>query len=255
MHDLQRAELFITRLDQTLSERTVTWPGGIAYLHTGLPKIWDLNYMLLEDGTLDAATIARHADEIMGDAGCEHRRVCTHDPEVGARLEPGFTALGWETDVHVIMGHSREPDRIVDTSAVKEVGDLAWPSREAQMRTYPWADDASVSQLRTVYSMTVEAANAKDFAILDGGKAVSFALLFSDGTTGWVEDVATLESHRRKGLSRAVVTKALEESRARHDFTFLIADDRDWPKHFYSELGFDILGRHYYFLKQPPEPP
>ena len=82
---------------------------------------------------------------------------------------------------------------------------------------------------------------------------ISFALLFSDGTTGWVEDVATLEPYRRQGLSRAVVTKALEESRARHDFTFLIADDRDWPKHFYSQLGFDILGRHYYFLKQPPE--
>lgn len=250
---LQRAELFITRLDQALSERTVTWPGGIAYLHADLPKIWDLNYMLLCDGTLDASTIARHANEVMGEAGCEHRRVCVRDPEVGARLEPGFAALGWETDVHVIMRHSRESDRMVDTSAVEEVGDLAWPSREAQMRSYPWADDATLDQLRTVYSMTVEAANAKDFAILDEGKAVSFALLFSDGPTGWVEDVATLEPYRRRGLARAVVTKAVEDSTARHDFTFLIADDRDWPKHFYSQLGFDILGRHYYFLKQPPE--
>jgi GNAT superfamily N-acetyltransferase len=253
VHELERAERFITRLDQTLSERTVPWAGGTAYLHTGLPRVWDLNYMVSEDPTLSAEAIARAADEVMGEAGCKHRRVCVRDAEVGARLESDFTALGWTTDVHVIMGHAREPDHVVDITSVEEVGGATWPSREEQLRSYPWADEATLDQLHTLYSMTVEAANARDFAVLDGGKPVSFALLFTDGATGWIEDVATLEPYRRRGLSRAVMTKALEESRALHDFTFLIADDRDWPKHFYSQLGFDILGRHYYFLKQPPE--
>ena len=252
MDALQRAERFVARLDESLTERIVRWAGGMALLHPGLPKIWDLNYMLLEDVTMNAHQIARYADDVMGTAGCEHRRVCVRDPKAGARLERGFSALGWSTDVHVIMGHTGEPDVLVDTSRVEEVGDATWPSREEQLRSYPWADDDTIAQLRTLYSLTAEAVGARDFAIVEDGKPVSYALLFSDGDTGMIEDVATLEAYRGRGLSRTVVTRALEESRALHDFTFLIADDRDWPKHFYSKLGFEPLGRHYYFLKQPP---
>jgi GNAT superfamily N-acetyltransferase len=103
-----------------------------------------------------------------------------------------------------------------------------------------------------LYDLQTEAADARDFAVVEDGKPVSFALLFSDGVTGMIEDVATLDAYRKRGLSRAVVTKALEVSRREHDFTFLIADDRDWPKEFYSKLGFDVLGRHFFFLRTPP---
>jgi GNAT superfamily N-acetyltransferase len=249
---LDRAERFVAHLDESRAERVVDWPGGTACLHPGLPKIWDMNYMSLDDVTMNAQQIARYADDVMGSAGCEHRRVCVRDAKAGSRLERGFSELGWSTDVHVIMGHTAEPDVLVDTSRVEEVGDATWPSREEQLRSYPWADDDAIAQLRTLYALTTEAANARDFAIVEDGRAVSYALLYSDGSTGMIEDVATLEAYRGRGLSRAVVTRALEESRALYDFTFLIADDRDWPKHFYSKLGFEPLGRHYYFLKQPP---
>ena len=252
MDVLHRAERFVSRLDESLAEQVVAWPGGVAYLHPGLSKVWDLNYMSLYDVTMSAQQIARYADDVMGSAGCEHRRVCIRNAAVGARLEPGFSELGWGTDVHVIMGHAREPDVLVDTSRVEEVGAATWPSREEQLRSYPWADDESLAQLHTLYALTTKIANARDFAIVEDGKPVSYALLFSDGATGMIEDVATLEAYRGRGLSRAVVTRALDSSRALHDFTFLIADDRDWPKRFYSKLGFEPLGRHYYFLKQPP---
>lgn len=250
---LQRAEDFLARLDERVSERTFPWRGGIAHLHPGLPKVWDLNLLMLEDGSLDAAEIAREADAVMGGAGCVHRRVCVRDAELGARLEPEFAELGWETDVHVLMGHAREPDRLVDTSSVAEVGDVTWPSRSERLASYPWSDDETIRQLRVLYDLQTEAANASDFAIVEDGRAVSFALLFSDGATGMIEDVATLDEYQKRGLSRAVVTKVLEVSRAAHDFTFMVADDRDWPKHFYSKLGFEALGRHYYFLKSPPQ--
>lgn len=248
---LHRAEAFVARLDESTSERTFPWGGGIAHLHQGLPRVWDLNFLVLEDDALDAAQIAREADEVMGSVGCLHRRVAVRDPDLGARLEPGFAELGWETDVHVVMGHSRDPDREVDTSRVRELGDRTWPSRRKQLASYPWSDDETLEQLRALYDLTTRVANARDLAIVEDGEPVSFAMLFSDGATGMIEDVATLEAYRGRGLSRAVMTKALHMSRAAHDFTFLIADDRDWPKHFYSKLGFDVLGRHYFFLKAP----
>ena len=251
--ELHRIEAFLTDFHERMSERVVEWRAGTAYLHDGLPKVWDLNLMRLEERGLSAHEIAVEADEVMGGTGCEHRRVWVADAEWGAELEPGFKELGWETDVHLAMGHHREPDRIVDTFEVEDVGAGTWSAREEQLRSYPWVDDEeTLVQMRGLYDLMTEVGNARDFAIMRNGKAISFALLFSDGSTGQIEDVATLEEFRNLGLSRQVVTRALEESRARHDYTFLIADDRDWPKDFYSKLGFDEVGRHYYFLKTPP---
>lgn len=252
MHELQRAERFLARLDESLSERVVPWRGGVAYLHPGLPKVWDLNLLRLDDPDLTAPEIAAEADEVMGSVGCVHRRVCVRDSAIGAQLAAGFNELGWDTDVHLIMGHARDPDRRVETSSVEEVGGKTWPSREAQLRSYPWADDEEVvRQMRVLYDLMTEVCNARDFAVMEEGRAVSFALLFSDGGVGQIEDVATLPGYRERGLSRQVMTRALDESRALNDFTFLVADDRDWPKRFYSKLGFEPLGRHYYFLKTP----
>ena len=169
---------------------------------------------------------------------------------LGEALTPGFLELGWEVDVHVAMVHRREPDRASDTSRVQETGAAAWPGREKQLRSYPWCDDDDlVPQMRALYELLLEAGDGKDFAIVEDGLAVSFALLFSRGEVGQIEDVATLTEHRGRGLSRMVVYKALEQSLAQHDLTFLIADANDWPKDFYEKLGFDAVGLYYYFLK------
>lgn len=249
----RRIEGFLSRLNHRVTERVVDWRGGLAYVNETLSKIWDVNVLELHDLTFSAGQIAEHADEIYGPVGCAHRRVRVLDEKAGAELEPAFAALGWETDVHLVMSHRRTPNRVVDTSSVEELGPATWPGREEQMRSYPFStDDETIRQMRAFYDLIVEAASGRDFGILEDGKAISFALLYSDGSVGQIEDVATLEPYRNRGHSWRVVMKALEESRARHDLTFLIADDRDWPKKFYSKLGFDAVTRHYYFLKTPP---
>ena len=254
--ELGRAERFSQSLQERISERIVEWRGGIAYLHSGLPKVWDLNLLRLEEPGLDPEEIALEADRVLGDSGCEHRRVWVPDPDEGAALEKAFIELGWEADVHVIMAHRREPDLIVNTSLVFDAGDETWPAREEQLRGYAWADDDEViAQMKEFHDRLLEVGNGRDYGIVEDDRVVSFALLFSDGTTGQIEDVATLEEYRNRGLSRQVVTKALEVSRAEHDFTFLIADARDWPQEFYSKLGFDEVGHHYYFLKTPARNP
>ena len=253
MSDLERAQKFLVALQERISRSVVPWRGGTAYLHPGLPKVWDVNFLFLTADDLSAAEIAAEADRIMAPAGCEHRRVGTFDAERGARLAEEFEALGWETDVHVVMGHRREPDKTVDTSMVQELGDRTWASRLEQTHSYAGYDSEVDPQMRALYDLTGEVVDKKDFGIVADGKVVSFALLFSDGRTGQIEDVATLDGYRGRGYSRAVVQHALEESLARNYFTFLIADDRDWPKQFYTKLGFDEIGHHYYFLRKPSQ--
>ncbi len=58
----------------------------------------------------------------------------------------------------------------------------------------------------------------------------------------------TLEPFRGRGLSRAVVSAALEAA-APHDFVFLVADADDWPQDFYRRLGFDQVGIESRFLR------
>jgi len=45
--------------------------------------------------------------------------------------------------------------------------------------------------------------------------------------------------------------RALRESLARHDFTFLVADANDWPKDVYRTLGFGSVGSIWDFLLLP----
>ena len=77
---------------------------------------------------------------------------------------------------------------------------------------------------------------------------MSAADVYSDGRTAQIEDVATLVQYRGHGYASAVVMRALEEARQDHDFVFLTADSRDWPKELYRRLGFDSLGEKFSYL-------
>ena len=204
---------------------------------------------------VSAAELADEAEKVMGPLGYTHRRIWIPDEELGAALAPGFTELGWETDVHVVMVHRRDPDRPSDTSQVEEIGAEVWKGREKQLRSYPWCDDDNlVKEMRVFYALLMDAGNGTDLAIVSDGLPVSFGLLFSRGDIGQIEDVATLEDYRGRGLSRAVVYEALQRSLEKHRLTFLIADASDWPRDFYEKLGFDAVGLYYYFLKTPTTP-
>jgi GNAT superfamily N-acetyltransferase len=251
--DLRRAGAFIEDLQRELCPYVGSWRWGIEFAHPSLSRVWDLNLLYLNDPPPDvtATAVADDAEHIMSARGCEHRRVWIPDEIVGAKLAPGFQQLGWDVDVHVVMSYRHQPDQGVDTSMVQEVGRTIWPSREKQLRSYPWTnDDNIVAQMKGLYDLVMDTGIARDFAVTENDEAVSFAYLFSRGGIGQIEDVATLEAHRGRGLSRAVVYRVLQESLAAgNDLTFLVADALDWPKNFYSKLGFEPVGNHYFFLK------
>jgi predicted GNAT family acetyltransferase len=78
--------------------------------------------------------------------------------------------------------------------------------------------------------------------LLVDGAVVSSCRLFSDGATAQIEDVSTLPEFRKRGYSRAVVSKAIGAALESHDLVFLLAADDDWPRRWYERLGFEDAG-------------
>ena len=58
---------------------------------------------------------------------------------------------------------------------------------------------------------------------------------------------------RQAATASAVVLRAVEEAvtASGHTFVFLIADDEDWPKELYAQLGFEPIGHTWSFLRTP----
>jgi ribosomal protein S18 acetylase RimI-like enzyme len=152
------------------------------------------------------------------------------------------------------MVHRGLPDRAEETDDVVEAPEEeVWPARAEFLKTYEWCrDQETVDQMHEAYRIWMRVGNGRDFTISQDGSVVSFALLWSRGSTAQIEDVATLPEYRNRGLSRRVVTRAVAAARnSGHDLVFLIADEGDWPKELYTKLGFDVLTTYFYYLKTP----
>jgi predicted GNAT family acetyltransferase len=255
--ELERAAAFEDALLESAAERIERVPLGSAVFTDSLPVVWSLNLLRVEETGASAEEIAAEAERLQGGAGLEHRRVAIQNENAGRDLEAGFNALGWKPDVFLFMIPRREPNRSVDTRDVVEVEREALrPIREAILEEWLGGlDEEIMRQIAESDRRFAEAGNARHFAVVVDGQAVSSTDLFSDGRTAQIEDVGTLPDHRGVGYASAVVMTALEEARAMgHEFVFLVADARDWPKEMYRRLGFDGVGEKYAFLLSEQAP-
>ena len=250
--DLERAAAFEEALWDACAERIVPSSLGTAVFNDTLHRVWSLNVLRVEKADASAEEMAAEAERLQGEAGLLHRRVFVADSETGRELEESFTALGWKTDAFVFMVPARAANREVDLSAVAEVEREALTALEKAIirETLPAVDEETVHQIQEANRRVAEAGRARHFAVVVDGAVVSSSDLYSDGSTAQIEDVGTLAEYRGHGYASAVVMRALAEARATgHDFVFLVADARDWPKELYRRLGFDAAGEKYAYLR------
>jgi ribosomal protein S18 acetylase RimI-like enzyme len=254
MSETERIVAFMRKLDGPAAERTLPFRFGTAYLYTSLPRVWSRNYLIADTDLGEASTdlLAAEADRILAEAGLHHRKVEVYDEAAGARLEPGFRSLGWDAQCDLIMVARREPDRPADLSLADEVGigELE-PVLAEGIRGEPYGtDEETVRQLVANKRVVMSSRDTRFFAARVDGAIASYCDLYSDGSTGQIEAVMTLEQFRNRGLARATVSRALNASReAGNELTFLLADRDDWPKELYRKLGFDEIGRVYEFIR------
>jgi RimJ/RimL family protein N-acetyltransferase len=240
---------FRRRLQEAVAERVEPFAHGAGLFCDSIPIVYDANFLRVDA----IATAEEHEAE--ADALMErfwHRRVITDTSD--AALAAGFDGLGWTQTTHVVMSHVREPDRAVDTAAVREVSfeELVEPHIRVTLSEPHGTLELAESLLAAKRRVTA-AVPTRFFAAYVEGEVAAYCELRSDGRTAQIEDVNTLPAYRGRGLGRAVVQRALDEARAASDVVFIEALADDWPRELYARLGFDVIAERHLFLR-PPHP-
>jgi len=149
------------------------------------------------------------------------------------------------------MAQRRPPDREPDPEVeVLGVDDTDWANgRRAMIATEPFGhDDELGAQLVELDRRLARSMEVRHYAAVIDGEIASYAGLYLEGDVAQIEDVATLERFRGRGLARAVVLQAaVEARRAGAELVFLVADEADWPRDLYGRLGFDPIGTEHVF--------
>ncbi len=247
--ELQRRveELTIWTLRSLSDEVERIGPGWVVRTRS-LPHVWTLNQVRIT-GTADAAEVAVLADTLQSDL--PYRHVVVVDEATGERIGSAIVADGWKSDREVLMALAERPDRESDTDRVVELNTDEmltllgrWTSEE-----HPEITSGDFDQLAEYDRREGRLWNERCFGVRDsaGAPAAMTKLRFSR-STAWVEDVYTVPEERNRGHARALVTHATKLARsAGSDFTFIIADDNDWPKQLYAAIGFRPIGWQWTF--------
>jgi RimJ/RimL family protein N-acetyltransferase len=246
---IDRIHAFRAALQNAASEQRVPARHGDGLFSPSVREVYDMNYVRAEHPAPAAALIA-DAEQLMGDYF--HKRVIVERSD--ARSATDFRAHGWTVVPHLIMARTREPDRRVDTSMVREVRfeELTAARREVTVGE-PWGDDEISSLLDDAKQLIMRAVPTRFFAAFADGEVAAYCEVRSDGVVAQIEDVNTLERFRRRGLGRAVVQHAIDEAQATSEIVYLEALADDWPRELYARLGFDVVGeRHFNTLFPNP---
>jgi RimJ/RimL family protein N-acetyltransferase/predicted GNAT family acetyltransferase len=245
---LARISTFRRRLQRAAADRTLETENGTAIVSDSVPDVYDANYLSVEAATVGAGELAAEAAAAL--EASHHVRVIVEDGAAG--LAGDFAALGFDRATHLVLEHTAEPDRRVDTSTVREVcpDDLMPLRAEATLRE-PWGDADIARQLNEAKRLVTAAVPTRFFAaVVDQAIAGWCELRRHDGVAQ-IEDVEVLQEHRGRGLGRAIVQYALDEGLEDGDLVFLEALADDWPRELYAKLGFTAVGRRDVYTRLP----
>ncbi len=218
-------------------------PQGWLARSQSLPRVWVLNYVFVTRPIQFAEAlelVEEHQSEL------PYRQLVVEHAASGERLEAEFRAEGWKVERDVTMALMRRPDKAADVSAVIEAGE---DEALELMKRWSGADDQLTSeedhlQVLEACRLTWRARGGRHLGVVsEGGTPTGMTTLYSDGAVAQVEDVYIVPEHRGRGHGRALVTKAVSLAQeAGHELTFIVADDKGWPKQLYHRIGFGPLG-------------
>ena len=178
IHDFRR------RLQRDAADRTVDTPNGTAIITDSVPDVYDANYLSVESPLVGAGDLAAEAETVL--EASHHCRVIIEDGAPG--VADDFAQLGFDRVTHLVLAHTAEPDKRIDTSAIREVGlDELISERIAATLREPWGDADIAAQLNDAKRLVAAAVPTRFFAaIVDGSVA------------GWCELGAPTASPRSK---------------------------------------------------------
>ena len=229
-------------------------PRGVLLSDPAHPLVWDVNTLWIDDAAdVSAAELIAEARRLQGPLGLTHRSVVVVDEIDWRRLAPAFDEAAWMQQVNVVMAH----DGRAVPSPVHAVTEPARIPLEAAAAAYvasePWGADPEAAREVLEHVVRVPPGRSERwFAVERDGAVVAYARLWWAGGVAQIDDVVVLPPWRRQGLGRAVVAAATRRALAlRSELLFIVADDDDWPKDLYRQLGYRPVGRLALFRQVP----
>lgn len=234
---------FMRRTAELAADDVRALEAGCVVRTPSLPMVWSLSHLRLSGPTTYTEALEL-AEEHLGDL--PYCQLAIEHEASAELLEGPLRARGFKPDRELLMALARPADREADPSGVVEVQE---DEVSELMRRWVADDDTmtaeALDQVVAATSREGRVRTARNLAIRDaGGELVAMAKLYSDGITAQVEDVYTVPAWRNRGCARRLMTRAIALAReSGHELVFIVADDDGWPKHLYSRLGFDPIGR------------
>ena len=253
---------FELELDRATCDEVRTTDWGTIFLTPSLPEVWDASWIALERPGLAVDEALALADEAL--AGFAHRTIVPLGEADGRRLATELGRLpGWKAERVLYMTWA--PDQLRRSSFSGGMpGKGRTPDASARARETTLAEILPLRRQINRELLPPEVADpdrvAEELIELDrryaavagdrwfvapaaGEPAAACKLLAGDGIRQ-VEDVATLEAQRGRGLAQAIVGAAIDAARAEApELIYLTADAEDWPRQMYGKLGFRAIGQ------------
>ena len=245
---MNRISDFRRWLQRAAADRTIELPTGTAIITDSTPDVYDANYLSVESAVAGAGDLAADAEASL--EASHHCRVIVEDGAPG--LAEDFARLGFDRVTHLVLAHTREPDRRVDTSSIREarLDELLSLRTEATLRE-PWGDADIAAQLNEAKRRVAAAVPTTFFAAIADGEIAGWCELRRRDGIAQIEDVEVLEVFRGRGLGRAIVQHALDEGLRSGDVVYLEALADDWPRELYARLGFSVVGKRDVYTRLP----
>ncbi|HZQ83079.1 MAG TPA: GNAT family N-acetyltransferase [Gaiellaceae bacterium] len=244
----ERIRDFRLGLQERVATRNLATPHGVVRLADTIPDVYDANFLSVHGAAAAADVLAAETDEAMSERF--HRRVVVE--RGGPGIAEWFAELGWVRSTHLVLAHEREPDRRVDTSAVREASlDELIPHRTHAILREPWGDPEIAGQLNEMKRVVARAVPTRFFAVYAGDDLAGYCELRTRDGVAQIEDVEVMTEHRGYGLGRALVQHALEQGLRAADVVFLEALADDWPRELYAKLGFVAVDLADYYTQLP----
>ncbi|MEU4891307.1 GNAT family N-acetyltransferase [Streptomyces sp. NPDC044780] len=255
--DLQRVRDFRLSFARRQAAEVREVPGGFLVLDVRYARSHEHNQLHVV-GPADPEGLPGLADETL--APLPHRRITVHDEALGLLCVPVLERAGYRHVTEVLMVHTGPVPKasaadVVERELGPEPHGLLRRAVTAQQRRWmPDADERTVHDL--VERREARRAGAEEVLFLaahdDSGEVVSWADLYLAPAAGiaQIEEVVTAEPYLRRGYADAVVTAALRRAAAAGcALRFLVADQDDWPLHWYGRRGFTAVGRTHAFTR------
>jgi GNAT superfamily N-acetyltransferase len=233
--------------------RIEPWAYGTIARAPDVPSFYDYNLARVEHGDAvpDAEALAAAAEPAL--EGLDHRRIEVEDDAAGARVAPGFAAMGWVVERLAFL-HRELPAPVPELGGTRaelrvEPFEASRPLRQAWQGESIWGDPPAFALIEE--QVAARRGTRAVIGRLDGAPA-GFAAFSAHGDAVEVELVFCLPERRNGGLGGALVATALQAAHAEGARHALIeADDEGAAKRLYERLGFRTVWVRHSFTRTP----